>query len=310
MIQVLTNAVFPIFFLIGLGYLSRRSRILKQGDERVFSAYVFYFALPAFFLANLSSLSFSKEVLRFIAAALAPTFAVMILYLLAFVLIRFERDLLFKLLISTVFGSYAFFGVPFILFAFPGTQGEALAALSSSVMAMVSVGISITVLEVHKQKGRALIKAITTVARSLSKNPLILSVLAAFSMSLLEIRFPTTVSHMLHMLGATTSTVAIFMLGVFLYGRNYSHLAEGFFLALPRVILLPALAVIFTGLIGTSGLDSTVIIMMSAMPVAISTIVLSERYDFYKETVASLILFSSLGAIIYLPVWFFIAGAR
>ena len=36
-------------------------------------------------------------------------------------------------------------------------------------------------------------------------------------------------------------------------------------------------------------------ILMHGTPVAVSVIVLSERYDFYKETTASLILVSSLG---------------
>jgi predicted permease len=44
------------------------------------------------------------------------------------------------------------------------------------------------------------------------------------------------------------------------------------------------------------------------VPVAVSMIVLSERYNFYKETIASLILVSSLGAAIYLNLWLLILG--
>jgi len=44
------------------------------------------------------------------------------------------------------------------------------------------------------------------------------------------------------------------------------------------------------------------------MPVAVSLSVLSEQNDFYKETIASLTLISSLGAIIYLNMWLFILG--
>jgi len=47
---------------------------------------------------------------------------------------------------------------------------------------------------------------------------------------------------------------------------------------------------------------------MHGMPVAISMIVLSERYDFYKETFASLILISSLGAGLYLNLWLLLLG--
>ncbi len=48
---------------------------------------------------------------------------------------------------------------------------------------------------------------------------------------------------------------------------------------------------------------------MHGMPVAISMKVLSERYDFYKETIASLILISSLGAGLYLNLWLLLLGS-
>ena len=310
MTDIILRTVLPIVLLMSLGYLSRHIRVLKQGDERVFSAYIYYFALPAFFLANISGLSITKEVFGFIAAAVLPTFVILAVYLAAFIIIRFSRGLLFKLTLSTIFGSYAFFGIPFILFAFPGDHGERLAALSSSVMAMVSVAVSITLLEVYKHRSEKIFGAAGKVGRSLLKNPLILSVIAAFAMSLLNAQLPKPLDSALHMLGNTTSTVAIFMLGVFLYGRRYEHLSEGFLLALPRIFILPLIAVLSAWLFGIQGLERTVIVMMSAMPVAISSIVLSERYDFYKETIASLILFSSLGAIIYLPAWLLILGAK
>ena len=42
----------------------------------------------------------------------------------------------------------------------------------------------------------------------------------------------------LHMLGKTTATVAIFMLGVFLYGRKYKNMFKAFRLSLLRIVFL------------------------------------------------------------------------
>jgi len=55
-------------------------------------------------------------------------------------------------------------------------------------------------------------------------------------------------------------------------------------------------------------MEHSVLVLMHGMPVAVSLSVLSERYNFYKETIASLTLISSLGAIIYLNIWLFILG--
>jgi len=45
---------------------------------------------------------------------------------------------------------------------------------------------------------------------------------------------------------------------------------------------------------------------MHGMPIAVSSIVLSERYDFFKETIASLNLISALLSVFYLNIWLII----
>ncbi len=110
------------------------------------------------------------------------------------------------------------------------------------------------------------------------------------------------------MLRGTTSAVAVFMLNVFLYGRKYGNIVAAFELSLLRMILFPIVAFLCTMLFDLPDMEKSVLVLMHGMPVALSMIVLSERYDFYKETIASLILISSLGAGLYLNLWFLLLG--
>ena len=141
----------------------------------------------------------------------------------------------------------------------------------------------------------------------LSKNPLILSILIGLSISLVNIDIPYPLSTMLHMLGNTTATVAIFLLGVLFYGRSYTRLMESLELSLLRIILLPTISLSISLLVGLPSLERTVLIIMHSVPLAVSMIILSDRYDFYKETVSSVILLSSLSASIYLNIWLLIS---
>ena len=75
-----------------------------------------------------------------------------------------------------------------------------------------------------------------------------------------------------------------------------------------RVVILPVVALLTTMLFNLPDPQRSTLILMHGMPIAISMIVLSERYDFYKETIASLILISSLGAAFYLNLWLFLLG--
>jgi predicted permease len=242
-----------------------------------------------------------------VAIGIIPVLAALAIYTIIYFAIRFSRDTFYLLVLSTVFGSLAFFGIPFIMFAFP-REGEYLATLSASTISIISVPVSIAILESYRL-GKAPVKeAVKIVAGKLSRNPLILSILAGIFLSLMRVKIPELVLTPLSMLGSTTATVAIFMLGVFLYGRKYVNITEAFKLSLLRAVFLPAIAVGVTVLFDLPNISKATIIIMHGVPVAISMMILSERYNFYKETIASLILISSLTAGIYLNLWLLFLG--
>jgi len=93
-----------------------------------------------------------------------------------------------------------------------------------------------------------------------------------------------------------------------LYGKKYANLTKAFGLSLLRIFFLPTLALATLLLFNLPSMERSVLVLMHGMPVAVSLSVLSERYDFYKETIASLTLISSIGAIIYLNIWLIILG--
>lgn len=296
------RTMVPILLLIGLGFLSRKMGILRGGDERILNAYIYYFALPALFFINIAETSFAVETLKFVFAGIIPVIIVTVILVLLYIARRFSKETLYLLILSTAFGSLAFFGIPFIIFAFPD-QGEQLATLASAAISPVSVIISITVLELHRLEKSTVFEGLKSVMKRLSRNVLILSILSGIPMSIIGVQIPAPISDSLHMLGSTTSTVALFMLGVFLYGRKYTDINNAFKLSLLRMVLLPTVALLATIWFKIQGVEKSTLVLMNGMPVAISTIVLSERYDFYKEIIASLILISSLAAGVYLNIW-------
>jgi predicted permease len=305
--SVAIQTIVPILLLMGLGFFSRKIRVLRSGDERVLNAYVYYFALPALLLVDLAETRFTSENLRFILAGVIPVVVVVAVYVLLYFIFRFSRNVLYLLILSTVFGSLAFFGIPFIIFAFPGT-GEPLATLSTAFISVVSVVISITILELYRLEKSSLLEGLSHVARRFSRNPLIISILFGILLSIVSVEIPFPISASLHMLGSSTAPVAIFLLGVFLYGRKYTNISQAIQLSLLRIVLLPTIALLTTLPFNLPSLERAVLVLMHGMPVAISMIVLSERYDFYKETIASLILVSSIAAGIYLNLWLLLLG--
>ena len=308
MADALIGTAVPILLLIGIGFLSRKFGILKSGDERVLSAYVYYFALPALFIVDLAETSFVTETLTFIFAGIIPVFLVTAIYGLLYAVFRFSKNTLYLLILSTIFGSLAFFGIPFVTFAFPSEQSEHLATLAAATIGIVAIAISITILELYKLGEAPKIEGLKHVATRLARNPLIIAIVAGILISVIGVQIPSPVSSFLHMTGGTTSAVAVFMLGAFLYGKRYTNLTVAFGLSLLRIVFLPTIALVTLMLFNLPTMEQSVMVLMHVMPVAVSLSVLSERYDFYKETIVSLTLISSVGAIVYLNIWLLILG--
>jgi malonate transporter len=308
--SVAFKTTIPIFILMGAGFLSRKTGILKSGDERVFSAYVYYFALPALSLLNLAETEFTAETFRFMLAGILPVFGILLLYLFLYYAFRVPKHTVYLWILSSVFGSVAFFGVPFISFAFPTREGERLALVAVASIAPISVATCIMILELYKHRTATLVEGLRPVLINFCKNPLILSILIGFFLGLTRIEIPSPLLSSLRMIGSTTSATAIFMLGVFLYGRKYTSLLLASKLSLIRIILFPCLAFLATRLLGLPDLESTILILMHGTPVAVSVIVLSERYDFFKETIASLTLVSSVGGGIFPTLLLFLLGSH
>jgi predicted permease len=302
--EIALRTVTPILTLIGLGYLSRRFKILKQGDERVLNAYVYFFALPSLFLIDLSETAFTEGDLSLVAAGVLPILASVVILSIGHSLKVYSGETFSLLLIATIFGSTAFFGIPFVVFAFPAAEG--LATLSAATIAIVSVPISITVLELHNLEQGTKLECLRRVITRFARNPLVLSILIGVLLSLSGARLPEPLSTSLHMIGLTTAPVAIFVLGVFLYGKRYVKLRLALVLALLRAVALPAATFILALFLGLSVQERATVVLMQSTPIAISTIVLSERYDFHKETICSLLLVSSLAAGAYMNLWLYL----
>jgi predicted permease len=122
MADVLIGTAVPILLLMGIGFLSRKFEILRQGDERVLSSYVYYFALPALFLVDLMETRFIMETLSFILAGITPILLVIIIYGVLHVILKLPKNMFYLITLTTILGSLAFFGIPFVTFAFPATQ--------------------------------------------------------------------------------------------------------------------------------------------------------------------------------------------
>jgi len=298
----LLGAAGVIFVLVGLGFLARKLHLLRAGDERVLNALVYYFALPAFLLLELAQATYSREILRFVLAGGGPLF-LLVLLLGLLRLLRLSRENFYLLSVSTVFGSLAFFGIPFIEYAVGREEALKLAALSVGLLAPFGVAFVLTLLELHQNQEGSWVQAVGKTLRRLARNPLILSILMGLALGIGKVELPRFFQQILRYLSGTVAPLALFSLGVFLFGRPYKAIPKALGLSLLRLAILPALTLGFARVLGLSSLETTILVIMNGTPLAVNMMVLSQRYGFYVEEMASLTLVSSLGSLLTLSLW-------
>jgi hypothetical protein len=69
--------------------------------------------------------------------------------------------------------------------------------------------------------------------------------------------------------------------------KEYQNLTVAFWSSLLRIVFLPALAMATIALFQFHSMNQSLLMLIYAMSVAVSLSVLSERYDFKRETIAS-----------------------
>ena len=296
-----SSAVIAI--LIGAGYLARRLGILATGDERVLNGLVYYFAFPAFLLLKLAETDFGAETLRLLGAGAAPIAAVLLLLGLARLALGLPRETFFLLAVGSIFGSLAFFGIPFIEVAIAEEEAVRFAVALIAAVAPFTVGLVLVLLELYGMEGIPLWRAVLDVLRRFSRNPLILSLAAGVALSLMGLDLPPFLRRTATLLGDTAAPVALFSLGVFLYGRRHRKPIKALGIASLRLLLLPAVTLAFSYILGLSPLAREVAVLMNGTPIAVNMIVLSARYRFFEEEMATMILLSSVGALLTMNLW-------
>lgn len=292
MLEVL-GITAPIFCIIGLGYLASRTGLLSREQMRGLGTFVITFAMPALVIKALA--------LRPISEVLNPH------YLLAYVLaslgclatgIAVFRKLHGQSLTSSAIAGMGmgtsnsgFIGFPIALVAVGPQAGVAL-ALGMMVENLVMIPLSLALAEAGSQGGGSMAKVLRETFKRLSRNPLILGIIAGVTLSVTEVKLPTVALKLVEMLSLASAPVALFVIGGVLYGTKVrGQLGEIAQIGAGKLVLHPLLLGLLFLLLSDiepnmmlAGLIMASAPMMSVYPI------LGQRFGLEGRCAAALVL--------------------
>jgi len=275
----------PVFIVAGIGYAWARS-VLDYPTQFV-ARMVMSVGTPALVLATLNRTQLDPT--AFISMALACLLCTLVMALAGLLVCRLSRQDWRVLLPAFMFPNTGNMGLPISLYAF-GEQGLALA------MAFF-LGLSIVQFTV----GMA-ISGTTASFKALLSNPIVISLALALPMIFFDIHLPRWVANTAELLGGMCIPLMLLTLGVSLASIRPQHIASGLLLGGVRIVLGAGVGWAVGAALDMEHLQRAVLMVQSAMPVAVFNYLMALRANRSPEQVANLVMCSTVLSFAWLPL--------
>lgn len=285
MLAELFAVMAPILIVAGIGYGWVRFGQAYPTD--FITRLILNVGTPCLVLSTLSKSSIDPR--AFGQMALACVAVTLLMGLIGVLLSRLFRQDWKVLVPAYLFPNSGNMGLPISLYAF-GEEGLALAVAFFLVLSVS-----------HFTVGMALSGAESSVRRLL-RHPIIISLVLALPIMLFDIELPRWLGNTVHLLAGMTIPLMLVTLGVSLASIRTQQLGQGMLLGALRLLCGAAVALTVGLLLELPPLVQGVLIMQSAMPVAVFNYLFAVKAGRSPEQVASLVLCSTLLAFGFLPV--------
>jgi predicted permease len=293
----------PVIAMIAVGYVLARTAIVTPAGEAGLSAVVFYVTTPALLLRAMAGAAPGAADLAVMAAYFMPC---LLLYAVWVIVARRRSGGGLGMAgigaMGACFGNTVLLGVPIVdrLYGAPGLR---LLVMIVSIHSAILFTTTAVLLEADRGRvdGRA---ALAIAARTVTGNPIVLSIFTGAAIALCGITLPPSVDATLGLLGAATTPIALIAVGTSLSGFGVRGLlAPCAAISAAKLVALPL--AVWTScrfLFGLDDLAVAVATLTAALPSGTNVHVLARRHDVGVETAAGAIFASTLAAGATVPL--------
>ncbi len=295
------DALAPIFTLIVLGLILRRSGFLADDFWSAAERLTYYVLFPALLIHRLSL----ARLTDYAVVSVAIIIVAMLLGMTA--LIYALRPWLhvdgraFTSVYQGVIRFNTYVGLA-VAIAVLGTEGEAVAALILAIMVPLINVLCVLVLQVHVDG----FLRVSDVLRGLLKNPLILACCAGMGLNLSRLELPPGSAAVFGILAKAALPLGLLAVGA---GLRLDGLRQPVLLVAVsglKLLIMPALAGILCAVVQPGQLETATLMIFAALPGASAAYILARQMGGDVSLVATIITTETALAMLTLPavlVW-------
>lgn len=293
---IVIEQVTVLAILMAVGYIGGKVGILKDNENKSMTILLTHIALPALIISAFS-LGYSKETLNGIITVFILSFLAHILsaIIAKIAYIKYPKSKNVVLRFGNIFANSGFMGIPFVTALF----GEK-ALLYGSVF-MIPFHILIWTYGeglLRKEKEGSIIK-------KFSKNPAIISILVGIVIFILNIDLPKVIDQPVGMLSSLTSPLAMLILGERISKLSFKQILvdkDIYYGCFIKLIVTPIVTFLILGFIDIDPLIKNIIVIMQSLPVAVLTVVLSQKHGADADLASKVTVISHVLSVITIPI--------
>ena len=295
--SVIVAAVLPVFALLILGHVARRTGFLELAFWSQVEKGTYFVLFPALLVLRLvqAEMDLASTGMVMLGAVLTPLTGGLLAYLARPFLQLDGPDFTSLFQGSARFNTY----VGLALAATLPAPALMLAALVLAIMIPLVNVLCVLVFarEVHQGGG------LRNVVLSILKNPLILGCLCGIALNLSGLQLPALVPEVLGKLAVMALPLGLLAVGAGLRLKALRVGGRAFVVSvLIKLVLLPALLGLVMKSLGLEGVGLQVLVMFAALPTASSAYILARQLGGNHELMAAMITGQTLVALLTLPL--------
>lgn len=297
------KAIIPIFLMIGVGILIRKSKILSKEEISKVNKLVFKVFLPLSMFSNIYGADLDKtlssKVMLFVLAGIFCAYAIGCLITFPLEKDRINRGAMIHAIYRT---NFVILGVP-IVTQLIGSEHIGLACLLIAIVVPLYNVLAVITLEVFrggKPQMKDVLKGIVT-------NPLIIGGLTGLLFLILQIPLPDVIETTVNQLAAIGTPLAIVVLGAsFDIGKVKDDAKDLSIVVVSRLLIVPGILLSSAYALGFSGPEFATILAIFAPPTAISSYTMAQQMGSNENLACNSVIFTTLFSSLSLFLWIFL----
>ena len=303
------NVVVPIFLLILLGYFLTRIKLWDENFLKIANQVCFKCLLPVLLFYNVATANifevFNLKLIIYVCLCACILCGLLFLIVPLFIKDKKRRGVMIQ---GTFRSNFLLFGVPLGL-SIGGNEGAVLAAVVASFYVPVINMLSVISLYVFSESEN---KSIKSALLGIVKNPLIIGGVSGLIFSLIRnsigFEIPTMIDTTLFNIKSAATPIAFMILGGDLKFKNMlRNIKVSSLSVLGKVVLIPAMMLTVSALLGFDKLEMAILIAVFATPNAVSSYAMARNYEADYELAGEIITLGTMLSIFTMFVFITLA---